>query len=213
MGFSRILNGFYGTAIALAADYTNLLQLLESSDELTPEMITDTLEGIEGELADKLDAIMVIARNNLGHAKTCDEEIKRLAERKKSFENKDKTLRKYILSCLLAANLDKLKTPKNSFTARKGSVSVVIDNEKLLPDELVTVRRLLLRTKKPSKKRLRLRNRQLDYTFHDIKAKAISDFEGSSRDKQIFSGHKTESQVLIYDRKVQISPTLDLPLI
>ncbi|EBV0766101.1 integrase, partial [Salmonella enterica subsp. enterica serovar Kirkee] len=54
-------------------------------------------------------------------------------------------------------------------------------------------------------------NRQLDYTFHDIKAKAISDFEGSSRDKQIFSGHKTESQVLIYDRKVQISPTLDLP--
>lgn len=45
--------------------------------------------------------------------------------------------------------------------------------------------------------------RQLDYTFHDIKAKAISDFEGSSRDKQIFSGHKTESQVLIYDRKVK----------
>lgn len=56
-------------------------------------------------------------------------------------------------------------------------------------------------------------NRQLDYTFHDIKAKAISDFEGSSRDKQIFSGHKTESQVLIYDRKVQISPTLDRPVI
>ncbi|EBV0764978.1 integrase, partial [Salmonella enterica subsp. enterica serovar Kirkee] len=54
-------------------------------------------------------------------------------------------------------------------------------------------------------------NRQLDYTFHDIKAKAISDFEGSSRDKQIFSGHKTESQVLIYDRKVQISPSLNKP--
>lgn len=56
-------------------------------------------------------------------------------------------------------------------------------------------------------------SRQLDYTFHDIKAKAISDFEGSSKDKQMFSGHKTESQVLVYDRKVQISPTLDLPLI
>lgn len=55
--------------------------------------------------------------------------------------------------------------------------------------------------------------RQLNYTFHDIEAKAISDFEGSSRDKQIFSGHKTESQVLIYDRKVQISPTLYHPVI
>lgn len=55
--------------------------------------------------------------------------------------------------------------------------------------------------------------RQLDYTFHDIKAKGISDFEGSSKDKQMFSGHKTESQVLVYDRKVQISPTLNLPVI
>jgi integrase len=49
----------------------------------------------------------------------------------------------------------------------------------------------------------------LDCTFHDLKAKAISDYAGSSRDKQMFSGHKTESQVIVYDRKVKISPTLD----
>ena len=48
-------------------------------------------------------------------------------------------------------------------------------------------------------------------TFHDIKAKAISDFEGSSKDKQLFSGHKTESQVVTYDRKIKVSPTLNLP--
>ncbi|EPC9115118.1 TPA: tyrosine-type recombinase/integrase, partial [Escherichia coli] len=51
-----------------------------------------------------------------------------------------------------------------------------------------------------------------DFTFHDLKAKGISDYEGSSRDKQLFSGHKTEGQVLIYDRKVKVSPTLDVPL-
>lgn len=49
------------------------------------------------------------------------------------------------------------------------------------------------------------------YTFHDIKAKVISDYEGSSRDKQLFSGHRTESQVLTYDRKVKVTPTLDIP--
>ena len=49
--------------------------------------------------------------------------------------------------------------------------------------------------------------------FHDIKAKGISDYEGSSRDKQLFSGHKTESQVLVYDRKVKIPPSLDAPLL
>ncbi|WP_267911631.1 hypothetical protein, partial [Citrobacter cronae] len=27
------------------------------------------------------------------------------------------------------------------------------------------------------------------------------DYEVSSKDKQLFSGHKTESQVVVYDRK------------
>jgi len=49
----------------------------------------------------------------------------------------------------------------------------------------------------------------IDGTFHDLKAKGISDYKGSSRDKQIFSGHKTESQVLVYDRKIRETPTLD----
>ncbi|VFS89089.1 Uncharacterised protein [Kluyvera cryocrescens] len=33
----------------------------------------------------------------------------------------------------------------------------------------------------------------------------------SSKDKQLFSGHKTEIQVTTYDRKVKISPTLNVP--
>lgn len=53
--------------------------------------------------------------------------------------------------------------------------------------------------------------RKLDFTFHDLKAKGISDYEGSSRDKQLFSGHKTEAQVLVYDRKVKVTPSLNLP--
>lgn len=139
------------TAIALANDYSSLLNLLETSEDLTPEMIADTLEGLEGALADKLDAVMVVARNNIGLAKVCDEEMKRLADRKKSFENKDKALRKYILSCLLAAGLDNLKTVKNTFTARKGTVIVVIDNDALLPDELVTVQTVIAPDKKAIK--------------------------------------------------------------
>lgn len=51
--------------------------------------------------------------------------------------------------------------------------------------------------------------RPLDCTFHDLKAKGISDYEGTAKDKQKYSGHKTESQVLVYDRKVKMSPTTD----
>lgn len=55
--------------------------------------------------------------------------------------------------------------------------------------------------------------RTIPGTYHDVKAKAISDYEGSSKDKQLFSGHKTESQVLVYDRKIKVSPSLDVPFL
>lgn len=46
---------------------------------------------------------------------------------------------------------------------------------------------------------------KIDFTFHDLKAKAISDYDG---DKQKFSGHKTASQVARYDRKVAVVETI-----
>jgi len=48
-----------------------------------------------------------------------------------------------------------------------------------------------------------------DFTFHDIKAKSISDVEGTDQDKQNFSGHKTRSQMKVYDRKTPIVNTHD----
>ncbi|TKI02565.1 siphovirus Gp157 family protein [Martelella alba] len=126
------------TAIALAADYKKLQDLIESGTELTPEMIADTLEGIEGALGDKLDATFSFVRNIEGLAKTCDEEAKRLADRKKSFETQAKNIRQYILNCLIAAGKDSLKTTYNTFSAAKGRASVIIDDESKLPDELVS---------------------------------------------------------------------------
>lgn len=136
------------TAIALASDYAKLQQLVETSDELTPEMIADTLEGIEGAMGDKLDAAYSHVRNLEGLAKTVDDEIKRLGDRKKSFENRAKQIRQYVLMCLLASGQDKLKTTTNTFTAAKGRASVIIDNQDLLPDELVTVQTLVAPDKK-----------------------------------------------------------------
>lgn len=51
---------------------------------------------------------------------------------------------------------------------------------------------------------------KLDFTFHDIKAKGISDYEGN---KQQFSGHKTSAQVAVYDRKTPVVETLNVPSI
>ena len=117
------------TAIAIAKEYASLIDLLETADELTPEMIADTLEGMEGELGDKLDAMMVICRNLQGNANTCAEEMSRLATRK------EKAIRKHMLTCLQAAGLDKLKTAKNTFTDAQGAIRVIIDSKDKIPDE------------------------------------------------------------------------------
>lgn len=123
------------TAIALAADYAKFHALIETSDDLTPEMIADTLEGIEGPLGDKLDAAFIHVRNIEGQADTLAAEIKRLTDRKKSFENRAKSIRKYVLACLLASGQGSIKTTANTFTARKGAANVVIDNCDLIPNE------------------------------------------------------------------------------
>ncbi|AUU01890.1 siphovirus Gp157 family protein [Morganella morganii] len=141
------------TAIALAADYEKLQRLVETG-EFTPEEIADTLEGIEGALGDKLDAIMIHVRNLEGQANTLGEETKRLADREKSFKRQAKDLKKYALTCLLASGQDKLKTVKNTFTAAKGRASVVIDDESLIPDSLVDVQTIVSPDKKAIKEAL-----------------------------------------------------------
>ncbi|MCD1124852.1 tyrosine-type recombinase/integrase [Jinshanibacter sp. LJY008] len=47
-----------------------------------------------------------------------------------------------------------------------------------------------------------------NFTFHDLKAKGISDLEGSLSEKQAISGHKTPSQTARYDRKTQVVPVV-----
>jgi hypothetical protein len=48
---------------------------------------------------------------------------------------------------------------------------------------------------------------RLDFTFHAIKVKAISDYDQG--DKQVFSDHKTANQIAVYDRKIEVVGTQD----
>ena len=143
------------TAIAISADMSKLQSLLEDSEydgsELTPEMIADTMEGLELQLGDKLDSAFIHVRNLEGQSDTLAAEIKRLTDRKNSFENCAKSIRKYVLACLLASGQGSIKTTANTFTARKGSASVVVDNADLLPDELATVQTAVAPDKKAIK--------------------------------------------------------------
>lgn len=47
-----------------------------------------------------------------------------------------------------------------------------------------------------------------NFTFHDLKAKGVSDLEGSLSEKQAISGHKNMGQTARYDRKIKIVPVV-----
>ncbi|ASG90506.1 hypothetical protein DTG75_04930 [Salmonella enterica subsp. salamae] len=117
---------------------SKLLALVESG-EFSPGDVADTLEGEELALADKFDGIMALVRNLEGQASIVAGEVKRLSERKKSFDTQAKNLRTYILLCLQAAQVKNFKTDRNTLTIRHGAINVVVDNADLLPDELVNI--------------------------------------------------------------------------
>ncbi|XEH57637.1 tyrosine-type recombinase/integrase [Edwardsiella tarda] len=49
----------------------------------------------------------------------------------------------------------------------------------------------------------------VNFTFHDLKAKGIADRKGNIYEKQAISGHKNVEQTARYNRKIPIVPTVD----
>ncbi len=47
-----------------------------------------------------------------------------------------------------------------------------------------------------------------DFTFHDLKAKGISDLDGNLYKKQAIFGHKNVTQTARYDRKIAVVPVV-----
>ncbi|HCL5311885.1 TPA: tyrosine-type recombinase/integrase [Salmonella enterica] len=47
-----------------------------------------------------------------------------------------------------------------------------------------------------------------DFTFHDLKAKGVSDLKGNIYEKQAISGHKNVEQTARYNRKITIVPVV-----
>jgi len=56
--------------------------------------------------------------------------------------------------------------------------------------------------------RIKYPHLSFDFTFHDLKAKGISDLQGNIYEKQAISGHKNVEQTARYDRKISVVPVV-----
>lgn len=150
-------------------------QALQKVEDLEPDQIKDTLEGIEGEFKDKSEAIAVVDANFEADIELIDMAIKKLQARKQVIENKRKHLRDYLKFNMLATGITKISCPLFSIVLAKGIKKVHITDEKLLPDDYVTVKTVV----QPDKRKLLADLKQ----GLDIPGAELVETEGSLRIK------------------------------
>lgn len=116
----------------IANDYAKLMD-----EGLEPELISDTLEGMEGELVDKIEQLLSICKNETGYAKRLREEAKSLTERASAIENKIESIYSYIATSLDVMGKKKIRAGIHQVTLRSPSQTVEIIDSGIIPPEYV----------------------------------------------------------------------------
>jgi len=125
--------------IDLANDIRKLMEMVERG-EMSLEELADTIEGIDGMMEDKFDASMSVFREIESKQEACKKEADRHNERAKHWGRQGQAIKSYLLNCLKISGRKTFKTTFNTFSVKTGSLSLVIDDVHLLPDEFVESR-------------------------------------------------------------------------
>lgn len=115
---------------------------LDLADSDIPEnAINDTLEALEGELTIKAANVAAFALNLEAEAEKIKAAEERIAARRKAYEAKAKRIRTYLKENMERAGIKKIEALDGSFCATLTAprASVVIDDESVIPEELMRV--------------------------------------------------------------------------
>ena len=121
------------TLYNLTSDYNDLLKMVDSGDFEMSD-ITDTLDGINDEIHDKIQATVCVVREMESEAKRFDDEIARMQNIKKTYSNTATRLKDYIRTQMDLVGIDKSKG-LFSVSLGKPSVSTQINSLDDLPEK------------------------------------------------------------------------------
>lgn len=118
----------------LTGQYLEVSALADDPD-FPMESIQDTLEGIEGEIADKAQALLQVVASMEGDTTAIDNEINRLQSRKRVIQNRAQSLRDYLYRNMVDSRINKIDCPLFSITLSKPRPMVVVQDERAIPDQ------------------------------------------------------------------------------
>ncbi|EGQ1685696.1 TPA: siphovirus Gp157 family protein [Staphylococcus pseudintermedius] len=113
-----------------------ILEMLEN-EELSFDDVKDTLDAIKDEQKRKYDAMQKMILSLKGDINTLKERETALSKRRKSYENKIKSLQNYMLDSMKFKGETKFKTEEFTYFIRK-SDSTQIDDESAIPEKYKT---------------------------------------------------------------------------
>jgi len=105
------------------------------------EALIDTLEGVEGELAERVEARLRVALSLEVDAEACAAEAKRLAARRVQLVAGAERIRETILAEMRTAGLSTLPLAIRTLAIVAGRERVEIETESEIPTQLMRVRR------------------------------------------------------------------------
>ncbi|WP_444886732.1 siphovirus Gp157 family protein [Microbulbifer sp. JMSA008] len=129
-------------------DQARELKQLAEDNDMTPEDIADTLEGIELEFNEKAIQIGNLLMNFTPFEKGLDDEIKRLQAKKKALQNRRDSITEYLRFNMQECGIKKIECPVFTISLKKPMAKVDIENEDALPGEFVTVKNTFTPDKK-----------------------------------------------------------------
>lgn len=113
------------------------LEVMVEEEGMTPDMVADTFEALEGEFNDKAVSLISVVNNMNADVEALDAEIKRLQDRKKAITNKQDSLREYLRFNMEASGISKIQCPLFTITLAQGRDMLEINDESQIPDDYV----------------------------------------------------------------------------
>lgn len=117
----------------LTGQYQKLLSMVD--DECDIQAIQDTLEGIEGMIADKAESIAKLIKSIEADEQAIKAEEKRLYDRRKALENRRNSIKEYLETQLISAGIDKVKGTLFTISIQNNPPSVNIQDDATVPEK------------------------------------------------------------------------------
>jgi len=156
------------------------LEKLADSGGMDVDTIEDTMAGIEASFEEKAVSIVHVGNRMLDTVDAIDKEVKRLGERKKYLQNREKSLKDYLMFHMEKTGTTKIECDLFTITYVQGKPVVVIDNADDVPPEYLNIKTTMTPDKKEIAKALK-EGKDLE--------NALNDFSNSMNNSKVLIAH------------------------